>query len=149
MARGGRRAGTKGQAYPNRTDLRGAQLPVNAPRELPYGDRAKLIAAQRQVPMGPPPAATGATPPPAGGPSGPASPAGPLPGTLPFTGPTARPNEPVTAGLPIGPGPGPEVLGGAQAAGTQNVVGLLNSLAQAPGATADVQELARYASTHS
>lgn len=24
--------------------------------------------------------------------------------------PTARPNEPVTAGLPVGPGPGPEVL---------------------------------------
>jgi hypothetical protein len=28
----------------------------------------------------------------------------------PLSGPTARPNEPVTAGLPIGAGPGPEAM---------------------------------------
>ncbi len=28
-----------------------------------------------------------------------------------LTNPTRRPQEPVTAGLPVGPGPGPEVLG--------------------------------------
>jgi len=34
----------------------------------------------------------------------------PRPGEMPYTGPTNRPNEPVTAGLPFGPGPGPEAL---------------------------------------
>lgn len=29
-----------------------------------------------------------------------------------FGGPTARPNEPVTTGAPVGPGPGPEILQG-------------------------------------
>lgn len=29
----------------------------------------------------------------------------------PLTAPTSRPDEPVTAGLPIGPGPGPDSLG--------------------------------------
>jgi hypothetical protein len=33
-----------------------------------------------------------------------------FPGDLHFAGPTERPDEPVTAGLPIGAGPGPEVL---------------------------------------
>ncbi len=111
MARGGRRAGNKGTSYPNRTDLQGAQLPVSAPTGLPYGDRAKLIAAQRAVPMG---SAPPAAPSPAGGGGSsppPAAPSpGPAPGTLPFTGPTQRPAEPVTAGLPLGPGPGPEAL---------------------------------------
>jgi len=106
MARGGRRAGKSGTKYPNRTDLQGAQLPANAPRGLPYGDRAKLIAAQRAVPMGTAPAPTPAVP--QGG-SPPPSPA-PEPGSLPFLGQTQRPSEPVTAGLPIGPGPGPEAL---------------------------------------
>lgn len=32
------------------------------------------------------------------------------PGDINFEAPTARPNEPVTAGLPVGPGPGPEAL---------------------------------------
>jgi hypothetical protein len=34
-----------------------------------------------------------------------------------LSGPTQRPNEPVTAGLPSGPGPGPEAL---QASGQLN-----------------------------
>ncbi len=29
----------------------------------------------------------------------------------PLTAPSERPNEPVQAGLPLGPGPGPEALG--------------------------------------
>lgn len=29
----------------------------------------------------------------------------------PLDAPTERPNEPLTAGLPVGPGPGPEVIG--------------------------------------
>lgn len=34
-----------------------------------------------------------------------------LAGQQDFTRPTERPDEPVTAGLPTGPGPGPEALG--------------------------------------
>src|SRR5271169_4893549 len=101
MARGGRRAGAAGSAYLGRTDLQRPQAPTG----LPYGDRAKLVASQQALPMGAPapagptPAAGQATPPP-----------GPAPGSLPFLGPTERPNEPVTAGLPLGPGAGPESL---------------------------------------
>lgn len=105
MARGGRRAGKPGTRYPNRTDLQGAQLPPNAPRGLPYGDRQKLVAAQQAVPMGTPGVASS----PGQGQGSPPSP-GPAPGSLPFTGPTQRPLEPVTQGLPIGPGAGPEAL---------------------------------------
>jgi len=31
---------------------------------------------------------------------------------VPLYAPTQRPNEPITAGIPLGPGPGPEALGG-------------------------------------
>lgn len=56
--------------------------------------------------MGPPPTAVAPAPVAAG-----VTPF-PAPGSLgPLDGPTARPGEPVTAGAPVGPGPGPEVLG--------------------------------------
>lgn len=35
----------------------------------------------------------------------------PAAGVTPFGAPSERPDEPVTAGAPFGPGPGPEVLG--------------------------------------
>lgn len=34
----------------------------------------------------------------------------PMPAITPLTAPTSRPDEPVTAGSPMGPGPGPEAL---------------------------------------
>lgn len=65
--------------------------------------------------------------------------------------PTERPGEPVTAGLPMGPGPGPEALGplGQQAMANQgqSVGALLANLAAAPFATPQVQQLAAVAST--
>lgn len=137
--RGGKRAGTRGQSYPNRTDLR-SSLPLNAPTGLPYGDRQQLISAQRAVPMGPAPT-------PAAAPAAPqaASPPGPPPGAQDFLRPTERPNEPVTAGLPMGPGPGPEALGPlAQQSGGSTVGGLLQSLAASPNATPEVRQLASY-----
>ena len=36
---------------------------------------------------------------------------GGMPQVTPFGAPTERPDEPVTAGAPLGPGPGPEALG--------------------------------------
>lgn len=70
------------------------QLPATAATGQTYGERGAQIAAQRAVPMGVP-----GTPLPPGS-------HGPL------DRPTERPDEPLTAGIPSGPGPGPEVLGG-------------------------------------
>jgi hypothetical protein len=84
VGRGGPRQGTPGQAYPNRSDL-------NGPGGLPYGQNQQLQqSAQTMAQAG---QATASPPP------------------LPFNRPTERPDEPVTHGLPSGPGGGPEVLG--------------------------------------
>lgn len=63
------------------------------------------MAAQQAVPMGaqPTPTAPGGPPSAAGGQAGPPPPA---PGSLtPLTAPSQRPDEPLTAGAPFGPGP--------------------------------------------
>lgn len=136
MARGGRRTGTKGTAYSNRTDLQGP----TAPTGLPYGDRAKLVAAQKAVPMGAPPgpaspAAPAGLPPSQPGAAGPAPAPGQVhPGGL--TGPSQRPGEPVTAGLPIGAGPGPEVLSMNQGSPNDPIFQAVAAL-DALGSTAD------------
>lgn len=100
MARGGRRAGKPGKAYANRTDLAG-KIPVQAAPNQAYGKAGAQMDAQRQLPMG-------AAPSPVGSGGGPAS-AG-IPQLPPFDRPTERPDEPLTAGLSSGPGPGPEAL---------------------------------------
>lgn len=111
--RGGRRTGTPGKAYGQRTDLHGGRQMQFVGQQ--YGARARQVAEQQAVPAtAPPPPATA---PPAGpAPSGPGAPpvANPAPGPDPGTlgdlfGPTARPDEPLTAGMPFGPGPGPRV----------------------------------------
>lgn len=148
MARGGRRAGNRGQNYPNRSDLASA-LPLNAPTGLPYGDRQKLISAQRAVPMGPAPSSGAMLSGRPGVAAGPSAPGGgsppPQPGAKDFLRPTERPNEPVTAGLALGPGPGPEALGPlAQNGGGSTVGSLLESLAASPNATPEIRALATY-----
>ncbi len=110
MARGGQRAGRPGTAYSNRSDL---HQPVKVADGGEYGSRKMLAQAQQVVPLpqqppipaagGPPSAAGGAAPPPAPQP-------GLTPGELDFERASERPDEPVTAGLPVGPGPGPEAL---------------------------------------
>jgi hypothetical protein len=98
---GGVRQGTPGKRYPNRTDLAAAPV-VTAPGQT-YGQGVAQQRAQQAVPMAGPPVA----PPRAA----PAAPRGPLPGAGgdPMR-PTERPDEPVTAGAPVGPGAGPEAL---------------------------------------
>lgn len=97
--RGGKREGTPGVGYSNRTDL-------NAARKVeftgqPYGERTRQAESQAAVPPGPTPvpgAARAAAP----------QPQGPAPGTLgSLLDPTAKPEEPITAGLPFGAGAGP------------------------------------------
>lgn len=104
--RGGRRRGQQGKAYAQRTDLNQnrAPLPVMAGPSKSYGSRKAQEDAQRAVPMAPPPA-----------PPQPATPAvapPPAPGSFgdPLR-PTERPEEPISAGLDWGPGPGSEALG--------------------------------------
>lgn len=88
MARGGKRTGVQGKAYTNRTDLNAGPR-IDAPRGQPYGAAGAQIASQQQVPMGAPPL--------------PAPP-------IPLNAPTALPDEPVQAGLSLGPGAGPEAI---------------------------------------
>jgi hypothetical protein len=101
---GGVRQGTPGTPYPNRSDLR--QAPKAATGQE-YGKAGAQIAAQRAVPIPAAPPAQGGPTPPGGGAAGPM---GPGPGDLPFNRPTERPGEPLTTGIPSGPGAGPEAL---------------------------------------
>lgn len=92
-----------------------------APNQQAYGQKNEQLQAQREMPL---PQVDnkipsgGAVPSPTA-PSGGAGPQGPDllqlareydPGLTPLTAPTTRPNEPVTAGLTLGPGPGPEIF---------------------------------------
>lgn len=70
--------------------------PTAAPGQT-YGQGVQQLTAQQAVPMAPQPPA---------GPTGQsAAPAPVAPGSLgPLTAPTSRPDEPLTAGAPVGPG---------------------------------------------
>lgn len=81
--------------YPNRTDLQNPtkKMAVTAAPGQTYGEAGAQRAAQQAVPMGTPQAPVVA------------------PGSLgPLDRPTERPLEPVTAGNPLGAGPGAEAL---------------------------------------
>lgn len=146
MARGGKRTGSMGRPYTNRSDLRqSTTAPATAPTGLPYGEHKALVDAQRTVPVGSPPTPGAGVPPPVGG--GPAGYAGPQPGTLPFIGPTQRPDEPMQAGLASGPGPGPEALRGVGAnlgQSSDTAAGVVRMAASTPGASPDVLALAQF-----
>jgi hypothetical protein len=103
--RGGPRQGTPGKTYTNRSDLNtNKKLPIQVAPSQQYGQGVAQRSAQQAVPM-------------AGGPALPSPQVSPaaVPAPVPGAGgglarPTDRPGEPLTAGLPIGPGPGPEAL---------------------------------------
>ena len=96
---GGARVGAPGQAYGNRVDM---NQPVTVASGQTYGSRQQQVDAQRAIPL---PAASAPPPAPQAGTVA----AGPT--VTPLSAPTTMPNQPVTHGLPIGPGAGPEVLG--------------------------------------
>jgi hypothetical protein len=105
------RQGTPGARYPNRRDLQAGprKVPVmNAPSSQ-YGQGAALKAAQQAVPMASGPMQSGApaTPPGAPDPMSAALNFQPTTPVVPIHADTTNPNEPVTAGLPTGPGAGP------------------------------------------
>lgn len=88
---GGRRVGTPGKQYPNRSDLSTQRVQAMPSRQ--YGSGARQERAQQAVPL----PQENPLPPP-GDP------------TVAINAPTARPDEPITAGMPFGPGPGPEAM---------------------------------------
>jgi hypothetical protein len=85
--------------YPNRSDLRNPakKIAAKAAPGQTYGEAGKQMAAQRAVPMAAPPTDVAPI----------ATPQQPrvAPGSMgPLNRPTERPNEPLTAGAPFGPG---------------------------------------------
>ena len=158
-AKGGNVQGKVGTAYGNRSDLN-KQEPITTAPGQEYGKRSQQQAAQRSVPMAPPPQAGPA--PAAGAPSAPtpsAEPPAPIINGLGkgnaglglWTHPTERPDEPITAGMASGPGPGPEVLGGVGAAAANGAVeqgtlkSLLGHLANGPTSSTALRDLAAVA----
>lgn len=163
------RQGKPGTSYANRSDLQSAE-PVaikTAPGQT-YGQRTAQAAAQKAVPLAPPPgpAVTPSAPPvPAGPPHsgqqlGPQTPqqsppqslhsTSPEPGELHWTGPSQRPNEPLTHGMAQGPGAGPTVLTGIGAIANRTnpqdtATKLLATLAMQPTAGSQLRDLARVA----
>jgi hypothetical protein len=84
MPRGGRRRGTPGRAYSNRTDLgQNYQMEGGSPAS---GGMADLAAAAPTTPLVTPDDTPG------------------------LTDPTQYPDQPIESGLPMGPGAGPEAL---------------------------------------
>jgi hypothetical protein len=129
-------------AKPNRTDLNvPKQEPITAAPNQEYGDAGAQKDAQRAVPIG--------TPDPNAPPSDstPVTAAAvaqrnwPQAGTFKWLHPTDRPDEPVTEGLPFGPGNGPEVLSQAPPL----VSDTLETLAASPNASARVAAMAQVA----
>lgn len=86
MPRGGARKGTPGKGYSNRTDMMTSYKPDDAGTAATGG----MTAPAPQAPQGPPPML-------------------PAPEDTPMLfDDTQNPDEPITAGLPIGAGPGPD-----------------------------------------
>ena len=83
--RGGPRQGTPGKAYANRTDMTSNYNMADGKSPAAGGIQAPAGAAPLALPV--------------------------YPDQTPnLSDPTQRPMEPITAGLPSGPGPGPEAL---------------------------------------
>lgn len=78
---------------------------LQAPTGMPYGDHQALLAQERTAPM-----SQSNSIPPSAVPAAPAGPGGTPPQLTPLDAPSARPGEPITHGVDIGDGGGPEVL---------------------------------------
>lgn len=79
-------------------------MPISTVPNQGYGKATEQREAQSAVPMGASPVATPEMQ------SMAQAPTLPRPGEMPYISPTQRPEEPVTAGIAYGPGPGPEAL---------------------------------------
>jgi hypothetical protein len=100
--------------------------PAQALRNLPdakYGENSQFQALQQGASLSASPNPMGqATQSPGGSPQ--QLPPNPAAGqVVPLSAPTARPNEPVTSGAAVGPGPGPSALGNQPAQVGQQDIG--------------------------
>lgn len=116
----------QGGAYANRTDLTTGTQAVSAPTGLPYGERQALEQAQQQAPL----------PQQAGFDQTLAAAMGHNFQPVGLGAPTQRPHEPITHGLPMGPGAGPEIL-----PTSNTMTDQMRRLAMSTGDTA-IQEIA-------
>ena len=108
-------------ALSRRTD---GHQPIRVQNDQEYGDRKKAVAQQQAAPL-PQQQMAPAADIPSGGTAQPYS-------GVPFGAGSQRPEEPITHGVDIGPGGGPEVLGmGGQAQGTGQMTQLLQTLSVA------------------
>lgn len=123
--RGGPRQGAPGANYRNRTDmaLGPRKLPIQAAPGQAYGAAKQQTDAQRSLPMASAPTSTvdahqqarEFTPPP----------------VVPMSAPSMNPTEPVTAGVPSGPGPNMPPQPALPASPVLQGIGLLNTLGDA------------------
>lgn len=122
-------------AGPGRLSKRTDLPPKQGMKKLPnaaYGEQAQFQADQAGAPM--------------------AKAANPMAGVIPLSAPTRRPNEPVTAGVDIGPGPGREVLQLKSQADQQiedlsvlaKYMPLMASFADSPQSTGTMKAFVRY-----
>lgn len=126
MSRGGKRSGTPGKTYANRSDL-------NTPTGQIYGDKVAMKERMDAVPIQPAPTPT------------PAPVSAPIVPPPPLDRPTERPMEPITAGLPTGAGPGPEALWmtGPNLEKIRPFLPVLELIASRPDAGTDARNLVR------
>lgn len=108
---------------------------------LPYGEGQDFMDLQTSAPMGGESAAKTRTRKGAPDPRG---------GLVPLDAPTQRPDEPLTAGNPLGPGPGPDVLTAGMPTGMADkqiiakYLPELRAIAAQPGAPDGFKAFVRY-----
>lgn len=125
---------------PGRMSRRTDGGPRQKMRELPdaqYGEAKTFRELQQGAPLAQ--AQTPAAP----------SPQGPKRTPIPFNAPTARPDEPVTAGNPLGAGPGPEAMGLAGGGGDnlerfRSMIPILQIQANKPDASQALRNFLQY-----
>lgn len=103
-----------------RTDLNVSKQPQRYMSGGSYGEGQELLGLQQSAPMAGSPTTSGT-------PSVNINRSSSAPVT-PLTAPTERPNEPLSAGVDFGPGPGSEVLNLPQAAGQKTLINVLEEL---------------------
>lgn len=121
MTRGGPRQGTPGKAYPQRADMNANRAP-----ETPTNTAASA-GVQPAPPMAPV-EAPGINP----------------DSVLPLDAPTQRPDEPVTAGAPYGPGPGPINMSRPDLIAMKQYLPYLNFVALQQGTPDSVKAFTQY-----
>ena len=106
------------------------KMPVaNVPTGLPYGKHQQLVQQAAALPATP---ASGGLQPPVDPHTAAVQGMSRLPQLTPLNAPTQRPGEPVTAGLPNSPGPGPEAIA-TQFQPSNSLADMLEMMAQSSG----------------